>query len=326
MPVVSVLMVTHRVTPYLRPAVASVLGQTLADFELLLVDNGAQLGPDDLGPAATDPRLRLIRLPANLGFPAAVNAAIPEVRSDFVALLDHDDVARPHRLERQVAALREDPTLGLVCSGADTIDANGAVIGRQFLLPDSREQLIFSAYSNPGPAPSYAGRREVFRRFRYREWFTVASDYDFLSRALESVPARGLREVLMQYRWHPAQATQQQHTAQVLKAGVVRLLTARRRSGRDEAFDSTVERAARWGEERLTQAEIYRRMAGWYLGDGFPLLAVFAARRAVRQQPCHLAWAMRVLLVALRRSPGERGLQLHLFLRGPLRAHRLHPA
>jgi GT2 family glycosyltransferase len=58
MPLVSVLMVSHRDTPYLRPAVQSILTQTLRDLELVFVDNGSGMTPVDLGEMGRDPRLR----------------------------------------------------------------------------------------------------------------------------------------------------------------------------------------------------------------------------------------------------------------------------
>ena len=74
MPAVSVLMVFHRDTPFLRPALASALKQTFADFELVLVDNGTGLGADALGELGRDPRLRWVRLARNEGIPGGHNA------------------------------------------------------------------------------------------------------------------------------------------------------------------------------------------------------------------------------------------------------------
>ena len=114
MPQVSVLMVFHRVTPFFEPAVRSVLEQTFDDLELVLVDNGTGLPVKALGELGADPRVHWVRLPCNEGIPSGHNAGVAAARGEFIALQDYDDIALPHRLERQVATLRADPGIGLV--------------------------------------------------------------------------------------------------------------------------------------------------------------------------------------------------------------------
>ena len=118
MPVVSVIMACHRVTPFLRPAVRSVLAQTERDLELILVDNGTGAGLEPLAQDGADPRVRLVTLGTNRGIAAAHNAAVALAAGEFIALLDHDDLMLPRRLEKQIAALRASPGLGLVNCGA----------------------------------------------------------------------------------------------------------------------------------------------------------------------------------------------------------------
>ena len=62
MPAVSVVTVFHRDSPFLRPAIASILAQTFRDFEYVLVDNGTGMGPEVVGPMGADPRLGWVRV------------------------------------------------------------------------------------------------------------------------------------------------------------------------------------------------------------------------------------------------------------------------
>jgi hypothetical protein len=99
---------------HLDECLDSVAGQTLGDFELLVVDDGSR----DSGPARVaararrDPRLRLLRRPAG-GIVAALNHGLRAARSDLVARMDADDRMHPQRLEKQVSVLeaRRDLTL-----------------------------------------------------------------------------------------------------------------------------------------------------------------------------------------------------------------------
>ena len=321
-------MVCHRVTPFLRPAVQSVLAQTFADLELVLVDNGTGAGLAPLGELGRDPRVRLVAAPANLGIAGGHNLGLSHARGEFIALLDHDDVALPARVARQVEALRADPGLGLVCSRAAAIDETGGVTGPEFALLDARAQYLYTAYTTPAVTPTYLGRREVFERFPFREDFPGAADYDFLARAAEVFRLGGVPEVLLHYRHHAGQTSRLRAAAQVLSACMIRLITARRRHGHVEDLAGVVAAVGPWLGEPPPPAAAHARFARWSLQEGFAAQAVYQARRlvAVRRDPGAAVRAAGVLAAALRLTPRETGLLLRLFFTGPVRAHALKRA
>ncbi len=110
-PRVSVIMATYDREQFLRAAVESVLGQTFADFEFLIVDDGSREPARAVlrGYAAADRRVRPIFL-AHSGIPSAVrNAAIRIARGDYVAFIDSDDAWTSDKLARQLAALAAAP-------------------------------------------------------------------------------------------------------------------------------------------------------------------------------------------------------------------------
>src|SRR3990170_700697 len=92
-PKVSVVLPVHNKTESLPAAVASVLGQTFGDFELLIVDDGSS---DDLAPIlalpSRDARIQVIRHGHNRGPAAARNTGIKHAKGDYIAFLDSDDV------------------------------------------------------------------------------------------------------------------------------------------------------------------------------------------------------------------------------------------
>ena len=328
MPVVSVLMVFHRDTPFLRPAIASVLGQSLSELELLLVDNGVGLEPAALGAAACDPRLRFISLPENRGAAVGRNAALAQSRGEFIALLDYDDIALPGRLEKQVALLRAQPRVGMVSCLAESIDAHGTVFGREFSLLAEQDQKLFSNYSMPSPASACTGRREYFERFPFRSELDLAEDYDFLSRVAEVGPICGIPETLVQYRHHSDQCSRERTASQIMSACLVRLITARRRQGRAEDLPAAVTAVAHWRHQPPASEEIYAYFADECLREGLPLMAAYHARRmlAMRRNFRTTTQVLRLMPSALRRADNEAGKLLRLFLTGPLRTHGLIPA
>lgn len=320
MPIVSVVTPFHCTTPFLAEAVRSVLGQTLGDLEMLLVDNGAGTGLAPLGPLARDPRVRLVTPPKPWSIARGRNAGIAAARGEFIAFLDHDDLARPRRLERQVDYLRANPRCGLVSVLTDAIDAAGAVTGRQFTLLGDREQREFSRFTMPVPLSSLTVRRDLCERFAFRAENDLAEDYDFHSRAVETCSAAGLPERLAAYRSHAGQSTAVQWSRQVFAAARVRLMTARRRAGRPEGTDEQS-----CPVSPPPPAATYRAFAAHFLQEGFGELAAYHARKLAAVQPAALPWALCLLFRAARREPRAAGLFARMFLTGPLRTHGLRP-
>lgn len=118
--VVSVLIATFNRANALERAVQSVLGQSLAQIEVIVVDDASSdETPNVLNRLReTDFRVRSVRHPQNLGLSAARNTALALSTSRYLAFLDDDDVwIDSEKLERQVAAFQDDPRVGIVCTG-----------------------------------------------------------------------------------------------------------------------------------------------------------------------------------------------------------------
>lgn len=119
MPLVSVITAAHNAEAFIVDALDSIREQTLGDWEHVVVDDASTDATADLVAerAATDPRVKLLRLADNVGPFAAANAALATVDSRFVARLDADDLALPRRLEAQVTRL-EESAAAVGCTGA----------------------------------------------------------------------------------------------------------------------------------------------------------------------------------------------------------------
>ena len=118
MPRVSVLMPTFRQAAFLRRAIESLRGQSLADWELIVVDDGS---PDEtqsvLSRYTADPRVRCRELRQNAGLGAALNVAIEEARAPLVAYLPSDDVYYRDHLASLADCLEAFPSAALAFSG-----------------------------------------------------------------------------------------------------------------------------------------------------------------------------------------------------------------
>jgi glycosyltransferase involved in cell wall biosynthesis len=105
MPAVSVVVPTYDRPTIMPRAVRSVLAQTMADLEVVVVDDG----PSDAAARAVaeidDARVRYIRHDRNMGLPSARNTGIAETSGDYVGFLDDDDLWMPDKLALQLPLL-----------------------------------------------------------------------------------------------------------------------------------------------------------------------------------------------------------------------------
>ena len=101
-PIVSVILPTYNRAFTIRSSIESVLAQTYADFELIVVDDGSTDGTGDILKTIKDQRLKIIHSPENRGAAAARNLGIKASQADLIAFQDSDDLWAPHKLAVQV--------------------------------------------------------------------------------------------------------------------------------------------------------------------------------------------------------------------------------
>ena len=127
-PLVSVVMPVYNGERFVVEAVRSIVAQTFADFELLVIDDGSIDRTAALLEAErkADPRIVVHRQPVNAGFKAALDEGCARARGRYIARMDADDISLPARLERQVAFLEQHPDVGAVGSAIQVINEYGA--------------------------------------------------------------------------------------------------------------------------------------------------------------------------------------------------------
>lgn len=136
-PRVSVVIPTRDRAALLRRALESVLAQSFADYEILVVDDASGDDTAAMLAAIADPRLLVLRNEAPGGAPRARNRAIAAARGEFVAFLDDDDEWLPRKLELQLGRFeRGTARLGLVHCGTDLISARSGRCVHRFDAPD----------------------------------------------------------------------------------------------------------------------------------------------------------------------------------------------
>lgn len=153
-PKVSIVVPLYNARDVIKGTIESVLSQTFQDYEIVVVDDGSVDGSGDIV-RGLDPRLRYVRQ-ANGGVAKARNRGIAEAQGRYIALLDHDDLWHPTKLEKQVKVLDERQEIGMVITDVSMIDRSGRLI----LIAESayRPSVTFARLFVQGyePTPSAA--------------------------------------------------------------------------------------------------------------------------------------------------------------------------
>ena len=198
---VSVLTPIYRTNErHLREAIESVLAQTFADFELLLLDDCPEDDREEIVRSYRDPRIVYLKNERNLGISASRNKLIDLAKGEYLAIFDHDDVCRPERLAHEVAWLDAHPSCGVVGGWTRQSD-NGSVT--RYPEDDSaiKVEMMWGA-SVWHPAAMV--RKSVLSEsgIRYRAAYSPVEDYMLRLELVKRTEFHNLPELVIDYRRH----------------------------------------------------------------------------------------------------------------------------
>lgn len=193
----SVVVPTYNRRGLLERALESVFAQTLADFELIVIDDRSTDDTVEWLRANADPRLSVLINQGRKGASAARNVGVRAAKSEWIAFLDSDDWWYPRKLEEFRAALMRDPTIGLWYSGCRHVDDRGNPLRelRDGFTGDHRPRL---RRLNPIHAlPAVATRRDLLLAVGlFDESLPARQDMDLYFRLAGVTPFGFIDEVL----------------------------------------------------------------------------------------------------------------------------------
>lgn len=137
-PRLSVYVPTYNRAGYLAQALATLLAQRFADFEVVVVDNASTDGTAALVAGIGDPRVRYERNARNVGSIANWNRCLDVARGELVAICHDDDLYHPDFLARGVAMLDDHPRAAFVHTAATVVDPGGRPLRVLRASPDDR--------------------------------------------------------------------------------------------------------------------------------------------------------------------------------------------
>lgn len=229
-PVFSIVLCTYNAEAYLDECMQSLLEQTFADYELIIVDDGSSDGTIPYLRSLTDPRIRLIPLETNRGLIFARNRGFDEAKGRYIAIMDADDIAHPQRLEEQLKVL-ESGEIDVCGSFHISLDSvSGKRRTRRSATSDSDIRALLTIYC-PLCNPSTSVRTDVLRKHRYNTAYPHAEDYGlWCDIAADGGKFRNIERPLLTYRMHPGQVSKVRketafHSFQTIQTRYVTTLT-----------------------------------------------------------------------------------------------------
>ncbi len=203
-PDVTVLMTVYNGMPYLRQAIESILEQTWADFEFLVVNDCSTDDSRDVILSYDDPRIRLLDNEENINQTRSLNRGLESVRSELIARMDADDISHPKRLEMQVAYLEEHPDVVAVGTGLRFITHTGRVTGRLVRPEHDLALRWLQLFDCPLSCGAVMFRRStVWGTFGgFDPSIRLYQDWELWSRVLPEYKIANLPEVLLDVRKH----------------------------------------------------------------------------------------------------------------------------
>ena len=222
---ISVVIPAYNAAAYIAATIASARAQTLAPLEIIVVDDGSK---DETAVVAAQCGATVLRQ-ANAGVCAARNTGILAARGEWIALLDHDDVWLPAKLERQAAAVALQPDVACVttdfyrefdgvrravsCFAAEGYSLDGfttvEVAPSVSLLPHAGEELVTTGFFM-FPSAVLVRRDVLIEAGMFRVELRLCEDVDCFLRVLRHTSMLVVREPL--WTWHHHQGNHSNDT------------------------------------------------------------------------------------------------------------------
>jgi glycosyltransferase involved in cell wall biosynthesis len=255
-PLVSVIIPCYRQAAYLEEAIESVLAQTYAQIEVVIVDDGS---PDNAARlTGRFPWVRCVRQP-NAGLAAARNTGIRESEGELLVFLDSDDRLLPRAIEVGVEVLRAHPEAAFAFGRYRRVAGDGRRLENdEQPRPEADPYSVFLRYNYAGmPATGVFRRSALEEAGNFDETLRGAEDYDLNLRLARQFPVRAHADEVVEYRVHGSSMSQDHALMLAMTLKVLR--RQRRHARRDPALRSAYREGRRfwrryYGEPLAAQA------------------------------------------------------------------------
>lgn len=203
----TVIMPVYNGEKYLEEAIDSILNQTFTDFKLLVLNDNSTDSTLEILQAyqKKDKRVEIINKTINEGPANLRNEGIEKAQTEFIALMDADDIALPTRFEKQLAIFKQYPNIG-VCGTWFTFFGDKQKLIKHNVKPEALKVQFLSSCGIGNPTVMF--RKSAIKDFRFEHQYVPAEDYGLWSEVIQVTDFYNIPESLLNYRWHPNNISQ----------------------------------------------------------------------------------------------------------------------
>jgi len=186
---ISVIIPVYNSQGTIKETIKSVLNQSFADFEIIIVNDGSHDSSLEIIEQIKDERIRVFSYP-HAGTNASRNRGVDQATGDYISFLDADDLWTPNKLECQLKALQDNPEAAVAYSWTNCIDASGQFLRRGSYISargDVYAQLLLIDFLENGSNPLI--RRQALTTVgKFDQSLTHAEDWDMWLRLAARYP------------------------------------------------------------------------------------------------------------------------------------------
>ena len=207
-PGVTVLMPVYNAGAYVAEAIESVLAQTYADFEFLIINDGSTDDTLSVVKRYNDTRIKLIDQ-KNKGLIDTLNEGILISKGEIIARMDGDDVCLPNRLEAQLEFLKQNPGHVMVGAEADVMDKDGNYLMLLIPIAHTHEEITEKINAKcPFIHTSVTFyKKAVIEAGEYPANALTFEDHLLWKKLLTIGKISNLRQILLKVRFNPESVT-----------------------------------------------------------------------------------------------------------------------
>lgn len=206
----------------LSEAIESILSQSFADFEFIIVDDCSTDHSREVVESFSDERIRFYKNESNKGLAVSLNKGLKMCSGGLIARMDGDDICHPERLSIQRTYMLEHPGVGICGTWVQLIGDTQSRIKEYPLTHEAIQVKLLTG--TPLAHPSVMMRKSILEKYDlyYNETYTVSQDYELWYRASKSTRLANISRPLLKYRIHSQQVSETKKQNQRLLADAIR--------------------------------------------------------------------------------------------------------
>lgn len=184
-PKVTIIVPVYNTARYLESCIDSLKKIEFKSFEVIFIDNHSTDGSFEILKNIDEKNFKVYRNKKNFGQSYSLNRAIKLSKSNFIAIMDSDDVCLPNRIKDSYEYLIQNKNCAFVAGHSDTINETGGILNKRRFTTDLELIKVRILIDNPISHTTVMFRKDILKKFGgYSKKLNFTQDYDLFSKII----------------------------------------------------------------------------------------------------------------------------------------------